>query len=1142
MKKIVTVAVAVVVAGTMTVAPSTQAQSVDINSLLAQIAQLSALVAQLQAAQGGSTVSASYTFTRNLTVGSTGDDVKALQQFLNAKGYQIASTGAGSLGNESTYFGGLTKAALAKFQAANGISPAVGYFGPITIAKVNAMGGATTGGTTPVVVPGTAYLMASAEGPYATTIPDGSLYNKVLRVKLSAGSQEEKITSITVSRGGFIANTNVSGVSVWDDAGNRYGNIVTALTADGKATISFSSSPFTVPAGQTKYLTVAVNIAASTGSGTVSMSVASASDIKTSTGGAVSGAFPLSGATFTTVSGTNSLGNLYVDDLSVAGLAYSSITSATGNLEIGDVNKEVFKLQLAQSNSKEAVSVSKIILYVEGTIQEAKDVTNWKLYSPEGNVIATAEKPVDRFVTFNLTTPYVIDKGLTKTFQVKADITDGSGNYFRVYIQNDYDIVATGATTGASVQPLDASGTSLTGSDTQNDNGGFRMKSGGLTVSKSSTSPSGNVAPSSQNIVLAKFDLKSAGEKMDIQKMGIQVQYAGVDLTGTISVKDAATGETYLSVSADTGSYQATDVTDPGTDNQVNLSSYISLESGQTKTIEITGTIDSTATSTSNYKVSVGKFYVKRYSTNDYTDVAKAEYEANQISVSNVTLSVTKNTAFGNVYRAAGASNVKVAEFVLQASDADDIRVNGLSLSIASSSYIQNVKLMDGTTQLGSTVGTPGSSGNSYSFNLTIPKSASKVLSVYADVLSNASTTDTFTISVTGSTVSGYGVASAKSLSSTPSEDVEGQVVSVKSPTLTITADASKPLSKVIVAGQVGVEISKLKLEAANEDLTLKKVTLSIDTASTTQWTAATNVARNFSKVYLYDGTTLLNTGGTSVVSGDIVISGLDLKLAQDTPKILTVKMDATGQETIQPKAVGRIVVKSSSTTDMEVYSSQGWMTSGITMADTVPSNYMLFTAAAPVITNAYSGSTSKSGQAGDEIARFTISNVNGTRDITLASTTVTVALTPNGATSTVDTFKIYDAGDLSNAVASASASGSTSIESTSATSSNVLFESFSPAQTIPAGSSKTYVIKANTAAIKTITSTYTGDVKLSVKVNGSTGYSSTDDSSSPSGEELYWNDGKVIYSYTTTGAYTATYSNLNASDSGEVQGPTLTY
>jgi ELWxxDGT repeat protein len=75
-------------------------------------------------------------FTRNLKIGMTGEDVKALQQFLNSKGFTVSPSGPGSKGNETQMFGALTKNALAKFQAANNITPAAGYFGPITRALV----------------------------------------------------------------------------------------------------------------------------------------------------------------------------------------------------------------------------------------------------------------------------------------------------------------------------------------------------------------------------------------------------------------------------------------------------------------------------------------------------------------------------------------------------------------------------------------------------------------------------------------------------------------------------------------------------------------------------------------------------------------------------------------------------------------------------------------------------------------------------------------------------------------------------------------------------------------------------------------------------------------------------------------------
>ena len=71
-----------------------------------------------------------HVFTNNLTVGIRGDDVSALQQLLISKGFLkiISPTG---------YFGTLTKTALGAWQKSESISPAVGFFGPISRAKIN---------------------------------------------------------------------------------------------------------------------------------------------------------------------------------------------------------------------------------------------------------------------------------------------------------------------------------------------------------------------------------------------------------------------------------------------------------------------------------------------------------------------------------------------------------------------------------------------------------------------------------------------------------------------------------------------------------------------------------------------------------------------------------------------------------------------------------------------------------------------------------------------------------------------------------------------------------------------------------------------------------------------------------------------
>lgn len=85
----------------------------------------------------GTAAASSASFTRDLTLGSTGADVTALQTLLisaNTGAAAQALAGAGATG----YFGPITQRALAEYQAARSISPASGYFGPITRARLGA--------------------------------------------------------------------------------------------------------------------------------------------------------------------------------------------------------------------------------------------------------------------------------------------------------------------------------------------------------------------------------------------------------------------------------------------------------------------------------------------------------------------------------------------------------------------------------------------------------------------------------------------------------------------------------------------------------------------------------------------------------------------------------------------------------------------------------------------------------------------------------------------------------------------------------------------------------------------------------------------------------------------------------------------
>jgi len=117
-------AVFVGVASTVSAQSMSLCQTVDALVAAGVIAPDKVAAAKAAAGCGSTTSSACYSFTKDLTVGSTGADVSALQAKLSVS----PATG---------YFGAITKAAVQAYQTSKGIS-ATGYVGPLTRAALNA--------------------------------------------------------------------------------------------------------------------------------------------------------------------------------------------------------------------------------------------------------------------------------------------------------------------------------------------------------------------------------------------------------------------------------------------------------------------------------------------------------------------------------------------------------------------------------------------------------------------------------------------------------------------------------------------------------------------------------------------------------------------------------------------------------------------------------------------------------------------------------------------------------------------------------------------------------------------------------------------------------------------------------------------
>src|SRR5690348_11647386 len=189
------------------------------------------------------------------------------------------------------------------------------------------------------VTPAVGSISASlaADNPGASVLASGSDYNQVLKLNfMGPASGTALVSGVTLTKSGYLGNTNITTVSAWDGSGNRLGPIMTSLTSDGKVTLSFGSNPLPVPAGSSASLTFAIGIASTVTSGTVSFGVMSASDIMANA--SVGGAFPLNGNTFSITSGSNSLA-AYTIAAQTAGGASSS--TASGNVDVGTLQQQI---------------------------------------------------------------------------------------------------------------------------------------------------------------------------------------------------------------------------------------------------------------------------------------------------------------------------------------------------------------------------------------------------------------------------------------------------------------------------------------------------------------------------------------------------------------------------------------------------------------------------------------------------------------------------------------------------------------------------------------------------------------------------------------------------------------------------------
>ena len=236
-----------------------------------------------------------YVFSNNLSVGSTGADVTALQTWLSAQGYLTMPAGV-SMG----YFGSLTKTAVKAAQAKLAL-PTTGFVGPMTRNLLNAGGmttttttttGSTYGSlttcpptwscpglgaitTTTTVAPGTGIttpgvqgILSVTQGPVSNSVANaGQTKVPVLDVRLQAQYSDLAVQSIQLNLGTLtsIYNFVYSTLYVVDPVTNNVLGTIplnssTVVQNGGTYVVSVTGFNFIVPKGTYKDLVIKADL------------------------------------------------------------------------------------------------------------------------------------------------------------------------------------------------------------------------------------------------------------------------------------------------------------------------------------------------------------------------------------------------------------------------------------------------------------------------------------------------------------------------------------------------------------------------------------------------------------------------------------------------------------------------------------------------------------------------------------------------------------------------------------------------------------------------------------------------------------------------------------------------------------------
>lgn len=716
------------------------------------------------------------------------------------------------------------------------------------------------GTTTVPEIVGSASVSLASDTPSPAVLASGTAFNKVLKVAVSAGSEADvKVTGLTVTRGGLSSNAHLSGVGIYDANDIRHGNIVTSWNDNNQMEIDFSSDPIVVTKGTSSSIMLKANLAVGVNTGTFTLSLTKKEDVKSSA--TLDGTFPITSRTMDYRDGSTTVAAVTVDAVQVHNNGAADATAV--NVNLGTTRQHLSTFRLANS-SVEAVKIKSITLYNNGSAADG-DVTNITLVGPDGADIAMVAKTTSKYVTFKDINVVLAKSAASKDYKVYADLANGSTRTVRFLLQNDYDLVVTGETSLTDILPTAAAVNDLAFPIGDRSGANFinmvTVSAGTMTLSKDTTSPTGNVAAGATSVVLGRFEVKATGEDMEVRQFSYSViRSVATDLSGTlyfkVREKDTTNSTTLYSIAGASADYT--------NNSTAYTTTFVTLKAGKTYFIEAIGDISSSVASNVTYAVTaLDVTSVKRISSNDIVDPTVAAVTANTLTTKTGTLSVTANSGATTAQVVAGQSTASLlATWDFTAGAGEGVNLTNIIVGTSTggqvgASFKELEIWVDGLKKSQDTSATlaPGLTATSVTFNLNpviaIAAAQSSVVELRGKVLSSAPAGNTvFTITASG--ISGTGATSQSALSTIPAAAVNGQTVTVNAGgSLTVSRDTvTNVKSSQVVSGSTNVVFGAYKLQTGNiEDVKVKRVTVR-------------NIGSNTNGVVsmgIYDGTTLLN-------------------------------------------------------------------------------------------------------------------------------------------------------------------------------------------------------------------------------------------------------------------------------------------